>query len=149
MGKVSDQLTKADLYSYISKQQYVYFATVLEKQPKLRPMTLFFDKGRFFFVTFRNDAKIIQIKSNKWCEVLLPLQDESGSHGYLRMSGFSMICSDAYTRQEATYFCYFFDDFFDGADDPSFCLLELFFDSFELLRPGESHSIKVSISNQK
>ena len=146
MGKVSDQLSKADIYSYISKQQYVYFSTVLDDQPKVRPMTLFFEKGLFFFVTFRNDSKVAQIKANKKCEVLLPLKDETGSNGYLRMTGIGKVCADEYLRQEATYFCYFFDEYFDGADDPDFVLLELFFDDYELMRPNQSYSTKVSFS---
>ena len=144
MGKASDQLSKSIVYSYLSKQQYVYFATTLEAQPKIRPMTLFFEKGRFFFVTFKNDSKIGQIKSNKLCEVLLPIDDESENKGYLRLTGTAKICTDEFDRQEAAYFCYFFDEFFDGPDDPDYCLLELFFDDYELMKPGESHNTKGS-----
>ena len=111
MAKGGNQATVSEIYSYISGNQYVYFATTLDNQPKIRPMVLFFHKGRFFFVTFSSDSKVAQIKSNKLCEVLLPIKDEFGNTGYVKLTGKAKICNDPYTRQEAQYFCYFFDDF--------------------------------------
>ena len=143
MAKGSNQTTISDIYSYIAGNQYVYFATTLDNQPKIRPMVLFFYKGKFFFVTFTNDSKIAQIKGNKLCEVLLPIKDEVGNLGYVKMTGKAKICNDPYSRDDAQYFCYFFDDFYEGSDDPNFTLIELNFDSYEILKPGETHSAKV------
>jgi len=143
MGKSSSQPTLSDIYSYIGSNQYVYFATTLENQPKIRPMVLFFHKSRFFFITFTNDSKISQIKGNKLCEVLLPIKDEVGNRGYVKMTGKAKICNDPYARDEAQYFCYFFDDLYEGSDDPTFTLIELNFDAYEILKPGDTHSIKI------
>jgi general stress protein 26 len=145
MGRKAEQLTVNDIYSFIGDNQYVYFATTLDNQPKIRPMVLFYIRGRFFFVTFKSDAKIAQVRSNKLCEVLLPLKDEIDNNGYIRMTGTAKICDDVDMKQDAEYFCYFFDQYFDGADDPDFCLIELFFDSFEYMKPGDNH--KVIIKN--
>ncbi|MCL2062860.1 MAG: pyridoxamine 5'-phosphate oxidase family protein [Candidatus Cloacimonetes bacterium] len=142
MSKLNDQSSIKEIYSYISENQYVYFATTLDLQPKIRTMVLFFYKGRFFFVTFTNDSKVAQIKSNKLCEVLLPIQDEIGNKGHIKMTGKAKICSDPDARQDAEYYCYFFDQYYDGADDPDFCLIELDFEFYEIMKPGDSHTKK-------
>jgi general stress protein 26 len=59
------------------------------------------------------------------------------------MTGKAKICNDPYAREDAQYFCYFFDDFYEGADDPDFTLIELNFEAYELMKPGETHSVKV------
>jgi len=143
MPKNSDQITMSEVYSYLSENQYVYLATTLDMQPKIRPMVLFFYKGRFFFLTFTNDSKVAQIKNNKLCEALLPIKDELGNTGYIKMTGRAAICTDPDARYDAVYFCYFFDQFYDGPDDPDFCLIECKFDNFEFLKPGDIHSKKV------
>jgi general stress protein 26 len=104
---------------------------------------LFFNKGKFYFVTFTNDSKVAQIRQNKLCEVLLPIKDEVGNRGYIKMTGKAKICNDPYAREDAQYFCYFFDDFYEGADDPDFTLIELNFEAYEFMKPGETHSVKV------
>jgi len=143
MAKNSNQVSRSELFSYISGSQDVYFATTHDKQPKIRPMVLFYNKGRFFMVTFSTDSKINQIKNNKLCEVLLPIKDEYSNNGYIKMIGTAKITDDLDLREEASYFCYFFDEFYKGADDPDFCLIELTFDTFEILKPGENHTIVV------
>ena len=143
MSKNQDQISVQEIYSYISENQYVYFATTLESQPKIRTMVLFFFKGRFFFVTFTNDSKVLQIKNNKLCEVLLPITDELGNRGQIKMTGKAKICTDPDDRQDAEYYCYFFDDLYEGTDDPDFLLVELEFESFEIMKPGNRHTTKI------
>ena len=145
MAKSNDQLSVDEIFSYISENQYVYLATTLEVQPKIRTMVLFYYKGKFFFVTFTNDSKVSQIKNNKLCEVLLPIEDELGNRGHIRMTGKAKICQDPDAKQDAEYFCYFFDQQFEGTDDPDFCLLELIFDVYEMVKPGETHSVKIYV----
>jgi general stress protein 26 len=144
MGR-SDSLTINDVYSYISDNQYVYMATTQDMQPKVRPMVLFFVKGKFYIVTFSGDSKVAQIKSNKLCEVLLPIKDELDNTGYVKMTGIAKLCVDMNVKMEAEYFCYFFDQFYDGADDPDFCLIELIFETFEVVKPGENHKQVVRV----
>ena len=142
MAKNND-LNLTDIFSYISENQYVYFTTTQELQPRVRTMVLFYYKGRFFFITFTNDAKVVQIRNNKLCEVLLPIKDELGNLGHIKMSGRAKICTDPNDRQDAEYYCYFFDQLYEGVDDPDFCLIELDFDSYEYVKPGETHSVRI------
>ena len=143
MPKGNEQVTLNDIYSYITENQYVYFATTLDKQPKVRPMTLFYFKGRFFFITFTNDSKVLQIKNNKLCEVLLPIKDQVGNHGYIKMIGTAKINHDPNDKQDAEYYCYFFDTLYEGVDDPDFCLIELEFNEYEFFKPGDTHKVEV------
>jgi len=143
MPKSSDQISMNDVFTYISENQYVYLTTTQDSQPRIRPMVLFYYKGIFYFITFTNDAKVAQIKNNKLIEVLLPIKDELNNQGYIKMSGKAKICTDADAKYDATYFCYFFDELYDGPDDPDFCLIECSFDAFEYFKPGERHSVKV------
>jgi len=143
MSKSSSQASMSEIFTYISESQYVYFATTQDTQPKIRPMVLFYYKGKFFMVTFSTDSKISQIRKNKLCEVLLPIKDEYGNNGYIKMIGTARICDDMDLREDASYYCYFFDEYYKGADDPDFCLIELSFDMYEMLKPGDNHKIVV------
>jgi len=143
MSKGSDQITLKELLTFVKENQVVYFATMHDSQPKVRPMTLFYIYGKFYFCTFQGDPKVAQIKNNKSCQILLPLKDDYDNNGYINMIGSAKICQDMNVKQEAEYFCFFFDQFFDGADDPDFCLMELTFDSYEYLKPGENHKIVI------
>ena len=145
MAKNNEQITINEILSYFSENQYVYFATMQDNQPKIRTMVLFYFKGRFFFVTLTNDSKVAQVKNNKLCEVLLPIKDELGNTGHIKMTGTAKICNDPDDRQDAEYYCYFFDQLYEGADDPDFCLMSLEFQVYEVVKPGETHSVKVFV----
>ena len=143
MGRKEDQMTLANIYGYFSESQKVYFATVLDEQPKLRPMTLFYYKGKFYFTTFTNDSKVAQIKSNKLCEVLMSINDEYKNDGYIKMTGTAKVCNDLDIKHDAQYFCYYFDTYYESVDDPDFCLIELSFHTYEYMKPGNDHTITV------
>ena len=143
MARGTEQMTVKELMTFIKQDQVVYFTTTLDNQPKVRPMIMFYVYGKFYFCTFLGDSKVAQIKANKQCQALLPLKDDEDNNGYLNMIGTAKICNDMNIKQEAEYFCYFFDQFYDGADDPDFCLIELTFDSYEYLKPGENHKIVI------
>ena len=53
MAKSNDQTILKEIFSYLTENQYVYFATNQDSQPKIRPMVLFYYKGKFYFVTFK------------------------------------------------------------------------------------------------
>jgi general stress protein 26 len=61
------------------------------------------------------------------------------------MTGTAKINNDANDKDEAQYFCYFFDNMYDGSDDPDFTLVELDFETYEFFRPGYNHSVKVHV----
>lgn len=145
MGKVNDEQVFEEIYSYIKQNQYCYLATVLEKQPKIRPMVLFYHKNRFWMITFTNDSKVAQLKKNKLCEVCIPVSDHFDNKGYIKLTGQANIVKDYDLKYDASHFCYFFDEYYNSADDPDFTLIELVFSVFEIVSPGDIHGKKVTV----
>ncbi len=144
MGKNNDSQIKQEIFSLIHENQYCYFSTSLNNQPFLRPMVLFYAYSRFWIVTFKKDAKIQQVQTNNKIEICIPLH-ETGNTGFIRAQGIAKIIKDNNIKREAIDFCYFFDDYFEGIDDPDYMLIELIFDQMQLMRPGESYSTKLSL----
>lgn len=139
MAKNNDSALQSEVMSYIRRYQYAYLSTCDKNQPRVRPVALFYVDGSFWVVTFKGDAKVAQIRNNKLIEVCFPIREE-GNTGYIRATGTARIDNDSYNRQEASEFCYFFEEYFSGVDDPNFTLLEIQLDEFEFMRPGETFS---------
>jgi len=139
MARNNESLIQQEILSWLKRDQYAYLATVDKKQPKVRPVVLFNVQDRFFIVTFSGDAKVQQINSNREVEICTPISD-SGDTGYIRLAGTAVIVTKPDDKQNAIDFCYFFDEYFSGSDDPDFTLIEFFPVDAELLRPGETFS---------
>jgi general stress protein 26 len=144
MAKNNESQIKNEIFSLLRENQESYLATSVNDQAFVRPLILFYAYSRFWYVSFKKDAKTAQIRQNKRVEVCIPLH-ESGHTGYIRAQGIAKIINDPQLKYEAMDFCYFFDDYFDGADDPDYILIELMFDQMQLMRPGETFSIKVNL----
>ncbi|HPY95622.1 MAG TPA: pyridoxamine 5'-phosphate oxidase family protein [Candidatus Cloacimonadota bacterium] len=144
MARNTESKLKNEMFSLIRENQESYLATSLNNQPYVRPLILFYAWGRFWYISLKNEAKTAQIQSNKRIEVCIPLR-ESGNTGYIRAIGSAKIVNDPNLKYDAIDFCYFFDEYFDGADDPNYILIELFFEQMELMRPGDSYSEKINL----
>ncbi len=144
MAKSNESQIKNEIYSLLRENQESYLATSVNDQPYVRPLILFYAYNRFWYISFKKDAKTAQIRSNKKIEVCIPLH-ESGNTGFIRAQGTAKIVNDQNLKAEAIDFCYFFDEYFDGVDDPDYLLIELFFDQMQLMRPGETYSVKVNL----
>ncbi len=138
MARTGKSSLQQEIMAWLKANQYAYLATCDKKQPRVRPVVLFYVDDRFWVVTFSGESKVQQISSNGAIEVCLPLI-EGGHTGYIRFSGYARIVSDNVQKRKATEFCYFFDEYFDGVDDPDFSLLELDLIEAEFLRPAETH----------
>jgi len=139
MSRTSESALQQEILSWIRQNQYVYLATVDKRQPHVRPMVMFVFDDRFFFVTFSGDAKVHQIANNKWVEVCVPLY-ESDNTGYIRLTGVAHIVKNPALKAEAAEQCFFFDEYFQGYDDPDYTLIEFVPEMAEYLRPGERYS---------
>ncbi|HPT71534.1 MAG TPA: pyridoxamine 5'-phosphate oxidase family protein [Candidatus Cloacimonadota bacterium] len=144
MAKVNESALQSEVMSYFGRYQYAYLSTCDKNQPRVRPVALFYVEDRFWVVTFSGDAKVSQIRSNRNIEICLPIR-EAGDTGYIRATGTAHIDNDSYNKREASEFCYFFEEYFSGVDDPDFTLLALQLDEFEYMRPGESFSQKFTL----
>ncbi|HNT52493.1 MAG TPA: pyridoxamine 5'-phosphate oxidase family protein [Candidatus Syntrophosphaera sp.] len=139
MSRASESALRQEIMSWIRQNQYVYLATLDKKQPRVRPLVLFQLVDRYFFATYSGDAKVAQIASNKWVEVCVPLS-EDGHTGYIRLAGTAWLVNNPGLKAEAAEACFFFDEYFHGADDPDYTLIEFDPETAEFLRPGERYS---------
>jgi general stress protein 26 len=139
MSRTSESALLQEIMAWIGQNQYAYLATVDKKQPRVRPVVLFLMDDRYFFVTYSGDSKVGQIAANKWVEVCVPLH-EDGNTGYIRLAGTATIVNNAALKTEASERCFFFDEYFNGYDDPDYALIEFDPDMAEYLRPGERYS---------
>jgi len=139
MARTNESALQQEILAWIKQNQYVYLATSDKRQARVRPVVLFTIEDSYFFATFSGDAKVSQIQANKLVEVCVPLS-EDGQTGYIRLSGIARIVSNAALKAEASERCYFFDEYFNGYDDPDYTLVEFDPDFAEYLRPGETYS---------
>ncbi|MCB5228586.1 MAG: pyridoxamine 5'-phosphate oxidase family protein [Candidatus Cloacimonetes bacterium] len=139
MARNSESALLGEILSWLRQNQYVYLATCDKKQPRVRPIVLYSFEDRYFFTTFSGNSKVAQVNANRWVEVCVPLQ-EDGHNGYLRLSGIAKVVSNSGLKAEAAEYCYFFDQFFGGYDDPDYALIEFEPDYVEYMRPGENHT---------
>ncbi len=139
MARTNESSLQQEILSWISRNQYAYLATVDKKQPRVRPVVLFWVEDRYSIVTFSGDSKVQQIAGNKEVEICIPIA-YAGQTGYVRLSGIAKIEPSATAKREATEYCYFFDEYFRGFDDPDFTLISFDPAEAEFLRPGETYS---------
>lgn len=139
MARTNESSLQQEIMSWISRNQYAYLATCDKKQARVRPIVLFWVNDSYSIVTFSGDSKVQQIASNKEVEICIPITDE-GQTGYIRLGGIARIETSAAAKREAAEFCYFFDEYFRGFDDPDFCLISFDPSDAEYLRPGETFS---------
>ena len=125
--------------AWLSQNQYAYLATVDKKQPRVRPVVLYTFDDRYYITTFSGDSKVNQIANNKWVEICVPIREHDNT-GYIRFSGTAKIVTNPGVKAEAGEYCYFFDEYFNGYDDPDYALIEFDADFAEYLRPGERYS---------
>ena len=139
MARINESALQQEMLAWIRQNQYSYLATVDKKQPHVRPIVLFSFDDAYWLVTFSGDSKVQQIAGNKWVEICVPLMEE-GQTGYIRLCGTATIVTSKTLKAEAAEQCYFFDEYFNGYDDPDYTLISFDPSDAEYLRPGESFS---------
>ncbi len=139
MARTNESALQQEVMAWIRQNQYAYLATLDKKQPHVRPIVLFSYNDGYWIVTFSGDSKVQQIANNRWVEICIPLH-EDGNTGYIRLVGTAMLVSNASQKLDAIQECYFFDEYFSGADDPDYTLISFDPSDVEYLRPGETFS---------
>ncbi|PKN78917.1 MAG: hypothetical protein CVU48_06905 [Candidatus Cloacimonetes bacterium HGW-Cloacimonetes-1] len=139
MSRTNESSLQLEIMSWIKRDQYAYLATADKKQPHVRPVVLFMVEDSYHIVTFSGDSKVQQINNNKQVEICIPISEDS-QNGYIRLIGLAHIVTKADEKRDATEYCYFFDEYFRGFDDPDFTLISFDPTEAEYLRPGETYS---------
>ena len=127
---------KKEAWGWLKPTQTVHLATWDGKRPRVRPVSLIFEEGRFWVSTGSEDAKVAQIGKHPVFEFSLMLEGEGGT-GTLRCSGAAWIVTDPGTKGSMAEGIPFFDQYWETPEDPTFCLIELKVKDVEYMRPGE------------
>lgn len=123
---------------------HVVLATSEMDQPRLRPITLIFDDGRFFFATTSTDNKVGQLRCNPKIELILQWK-EPPNNGYIRLEGSaekleeSKLISQLYNGYD------FMGKLWTSSADPNLTVYEVKPTAYDYLKPGEwsTHRLKI------
>jgi uncharacterized pyridoxamine 5'-phosphate oxidase family protein len=138
MGNTDSNL-KSEAWAWLQPVQTIHLATWDGKSPRVRPVSLIFDDGRFWFCTGSEDAKVGQLQKNPGFEFSLMLE-KSDCRGTLRCSGRARIASDLEEKSRMSARIPFFNQYWVSPEDPAYCLVELQVRDVEFMRPGEMAS---------
>jgi len=126
------------LVEHYGEQQVVSFATVEEKQPRVRPMTLIYTDDRFYMITGarggKDAYKLRQLRDNPRFEYYHTLKGEKVD-GFIRGMGESWEVEDEKVKENIYTLIEWSKGFFPTADHPDYVLLELKHDGFSYRFP--------------
>ena len=126
------------IMSNLNEQQVVSFATVEDKQPRVRPMTLIHVDGKFYMITGarggKEAKKLQQIRENPRFEYYMTLKGKE-MDGFIRGMGQAWEQGNPETRKRIYDKITWAVKFFDTIDHPDYVLLELEHDGFSYRWP--------------
>jgi general stress protein 26 len=130
---------KEEIWKHIKEEQIVFLATVKEKQPKVRPVTLLYIDNKFWVTTNINSSKSKQILENPKTEFCLLLENKENPYnsGYIRAEGIAKITRERDTKHKVGQRAGVFGTFFKDVDDPDYALMEITLKRIEYIRPNE------------
>ena len=139
-----DRQLQQEAWNWLKPTQTVHLATWDGQRPRVRPMAMIFDDGRFWVSTGAEDAKMKQVMENPVFEFSMMLESEEGM-GTMRCGGRASVVSDVDTKAMMAQRIPFFNQYWDSHQDPSFGLIQLLVDEVEFMRPGEMFSSKFKV----
>ncbi len=128
---------RQEAWSRLKDSQCVYLATTEADQPRVRPVTLLNLDEKFWIATSTRSAKTRQMRRNPNVEFCLPLHEECGN-GYIRISGVATIIADRDTIEQIGSRIPFLAEYWEGVNDPDFCLIRITRVEVEYLKPGDA-----------
>jgi uncharacterized pyridoxamine 5'-phosphate oxidase family protein len=102
----------------------VYFATVEEDKPRVRPVTLIEHQGQLFVITGSKDDKVTQIRKNSNVELVAP-QRVGDAVAFIRMSAQAVIVDDPGERARVAGVVEWFGDYFENPSSPKYALVHI------------------------
>ncbi|MBN2541437.1 pyridoxamine 5'-phosphate oxidase family protein [bacterium] len=135
---------KEEVWNLFQPFQEVYLATCDGKKPYVRPVTLIHHDQKLWVGTGTSDEKIKQIDLNSTIEFCLPLS-QGESVGYIRGSCIANIVKNKATKDLLANIMPYFDNHWNGLDDPNYTLLRLDLKEIEYLPPNEYSAKKFKV----
>jgi len=140
MSKANTVL-REEVWNFLKPVQMVHLATWDGTHPRVRPVSLIFNNGRFWFCTGSSDAKVGQIEKYPVFEFSLMLKKDE-SRGTIRCSGSTRTVTDLDEKRRMADAIPFFGQYWDTPDDPTFYLVELLIENVEFMKPGEMLAVR-------
>jgi general stress protein 26 len=128
--------TKKEAWSRFKDYQTVMLATAEAGYPRVRPVTLIDYDHKLWVATGMNCAKVKEIRGNPNIEFCLQFQEEAGD-GYVRITGLGDVITDRAVKEKLFAHTDFLADHWEGADDPSYALIQIIPVEVEYMRPGD------------
>lgn len=134
-----------DILSSFQPENHVTLATIEDKQPRLRPMTIMYHKKKFYFATGTDSNKIKQIKSNPKIEFILRLA-KNGNNGYIRVECTGEKETDKKLIEDLFNEYEFISKLWKSPEDSRLIMIELVPSMFDYMKPGDWSSTPISPS---
>ncbi len=120
----------------------VFLATSMNDQPYIRPVTLIYNKDRFYIATGSADAKTTQIAANPKVEICILFREENYS-GYIRARGCMEAVQDTSLRKEIFDSEEYIRHYWNHPDDEGFILYEMYWRVADYMHPGDDFSTTI------
>ncbi len=121
-------------------QQVVQFATVEDKQPRVRPMSLIYMDQHFYMITGarggKDAKKLQQLRDNPRFEYYLSLEGEK-VNGFIRGAGDAFEVDAPEVKKKLYDAIDWAQGYFDRVDHPDYVLLELVHDGYSYRSPDD------------
>lgn len=115
-----------DVWKKLDEPQLVLLATSKNDQPRLRPVTLINLRRRLFVHSFKETAKVRQIKVNPKVEFCLFLGESAPvDERYVRVRCDAQVVDDNEIKAEIHNQIDFVKQYHQSPDDPDYVLIEL------------------------
>jgi len=123
----------------------VVLATVDNRKPVLRRVTLIRAGARFYLCTYRESRKVKHLNVNDSFAVLLSL-NTGDDHGYVELFGTVRKVTRRSEKKEVEEIAGFLGEYWEGIDDPCLIMYELVTKGGAYLKPGFDSAEEFSLA---
>jgi uncharacterized pyridoxamine 5'-phosphate oxidase family protein len=128
---------RREALAWLSDTVTTYMATTESGQPRVRPVSILWRDDAVWVTSGSSNGKAQQVRRNPAAELCVPIERED-RHGYVRLTGSAEIVTDPEVRERIAGELPFFDEFWDGPDDPRYTLIRVVPHEILYLRPEEN-----------
>ena len=113
-----------EIWSLLEGIPLAQLATIDNDQPRVRPMALITHNGSIWFSSKSEWSKVEQIQNNEKVEFTLAPKSPS-ANGSIRFTAIAEIVEDLKTKEDLVKAIPWFENYWDGPDDPNFTLIKM------------------------
>ena len=119
------ELTLEDIKPLFNTMPIVYFATSVDNQPRVRPIALIYNDGKYWLTSRSYEIKMKEIEQNNKMEFSFFVVKEDRSNWNIRASGHAAVVKNQEVKTSAIKAITFFDSYWTGPEDPNYGLISL------------------------